>query len=88
MGDSQVFNPYQGHCYAAADPLVGTDGKRGNVWTLIGNEALYGVAEGEMRVIPLTVAPFAGWPAFMRSSLEYPRPTSPPEITSAPRNMP
>jgi lysophospholipase L1-like esterase len=38
VGDIRVFNYFQGHCYAAADPLLGTDNGGGNVWTLVGNE--------------------------------------------------
>jgi hypothetical protein len=38
VGDSRVFNYFQGHCYAAADPLLGTDHGGGNVWTLVGTQ--------------------------------------------------
>jgi lysophospholipase L1-like esterase len=38
VGDTGVFNYFQGHCYAATDPLLGTDNDGGNVWTLVGNE--------------------------------------------------
>jgi Carbohydrate esterase, sialic acid-specific acetylesterase len=38
VGDIKVFNYFQGHCYRAADPLLGTDNGGGNVWTLVGNE--------------------------------------------------
>ena len=34
-GSSTIFS---GRCYAAADPLLGTDNGGGNVWTLVGNE--------------------------------------------------
>jgi len=33
-----VFNYFRGRCYAATDPLLGTGGDGGNVWTLIGTE--------------------------------------------------
>jgi lysophospholipase L1-like esterase len=36
-GDPGVFNYFQGRCYRATDPLLGTDFGGGNVWTLIGN---------------------------------------------------
>jgi lysophospholipase L1-like esterase len=39
-GDAGVFNYFQGRCYRAADPLLGTDFGGGNVWTLVGNELL------------------------------------------------
>jgi lysophospholipase L1-like esterase len=38
VGGPQVFNYFRGRCYAAVDPLLGTGGDRGNVWTLIGTE--------------------------------------------------
>jgi lysophospholipase L1-like esterase len=38
VGGAQVFNYFRGRCYAAVDPLLGTGGDRGNVWTLIGTE--------------------------------------------------
>ncbi len=38
VGDTRVFNYFQGRCYAAADPLLGTDNGGGNVWTLVGTE--------------------------------------------------
>src|SRR5258708_30916570 len=38
VGDVRVFNYFEGHCYGAADPLLGTDHGGGNVWTLVGNE--------------------------------------------------
>jgi len=38
VGGSQVFNYFRGHCYEAVDPLLGTGGDKGNVWTLIGTE--------------------------------------------------
>jgi hypothetical protein len=38
IGGPQVFNYFRGRCYAAVDPLLGTGGDRGNVWTLIGTE--------------------------------------------------
>jgi lysophospholipase L1-like esterase len=38
VGGGQVFNYFRGHCYGAADPLLGTDSGGGNVWTLVGNE--------------------------------------------------
>jgi lysophospholipase L1-like esterase len=38
VGDSRVFNYFQGHCYAAADPLLGTDHGGGNVWTLVATQ--------------------------------------------------
>jgi hypothetical protein len=37
-GDVRVFNYFEGHCYGAVDPLLGTDHGGGNVWTLVGNE--------------------------------------------------
>jgi lysophospholipase L1-like esterase len=38
VGGGQVFNYFRGRCYAATDPLLGTGGDGGNVWTLIGTE--------------------------------------------------
>jgi len=38
VGHDRVLNHFRGHCYRAADPLLGTDGGGGNVWTLVGNE--------------------------------------------------
>jgi lysophospholipase L1-like esterase len=38
VGNDRVLNHFQGRCYRAADPLLGTDGGGGNVWTLVGNE--------------------------------------------------
>ncbi len=38
VGSGHVFNYFRGRCYAAIDPLLGTGGDGGNVWTLIGTE--------------------------------------------------
>jgi lysophospholipase L1-like esterase len=38
VGDTGIFNYSGGHCYRAADPLLGTDYGGGNVWTVVGNE--------------------------------------------------
>jgi lysophospholipase L1-like esterase len=38
VGSDRVLNHFHGRCYRAADPLLGTDGGGGNVWTLVGNE--------------------------------------------------
>jgi lysophospholipase L1-like esterase len=38
VGDAGVFNYFQGHCYEAVDPLLGTDHGGGNVWTVVGTE--------------------------------------------------
>ena len=38
VGGRQVFNYFRGRCYEAVDPLLGTGGDKGNVWTLIGSE--------------------------------------------------
>ncbi len=38
VGGGQVFNYFRGRCYAATDPLLGTGGDGGNIWTLIGTE--------------------------------------------------
>ena len=38
VGGGHVFNYFHGRCYAATDPLLGTGGDGGNVWTLIGTE--------------------------------------------------
>jgi lysophospholipase L1-like esterase len=38
VGGGHVFNYFRGRCYAATDPLLGTGGDGGNVWTLIGTE--------------------------------------------------
>ena len=38
VGSDRVLNHFRGRCYRAADPLLGTDGGGGNVWTLVGNE--------------------------------------------------
>jgi lysophospholipase L1-like esterase len=38
VGGGNVFNYFRGRCYAATDPLLGTGGDGGNVWTLIGTE--------------------------------------------------
>ncbi|MBV8746716.1 MAG: hypothetical protein JO134_16895, partial [Xanthobacteraceae bacterium] len=36
IGGEGVFNYLRGHCYQALDPLLGTGGDKGNVWTLVG----------------------------------------------------
>jgi lysophospholipase L1-like esterase len=54
VGSDRVLNHFHGRCYRAADPLLGTDGGGGNVWTLVGNELV-----GQKRfdtVILVTVA--------------------------------
>ena len=33
-----MFNYLRGHCYQAVDPLLGTGGDKGNVWTLVATE--------------------------------------------------
>jgi lysophospholipase L1-like esterase len=38
VGGDRVFNYFRGRCYAAIDPLLGTGGDGGNVWTLIATE--------------------------------------------------
>jgi lysophospholipase L1-like esterase len=37
VGDRGVFNYLRGRCYQAVDPLLGTGGDKGNVWTLVAN---------------------------------------------------
>jgi lysophospholipase L1-like esterase len=38
VGDPGVYNYLRGRCFAAVDPLLGTGGDRGNLWTLVGNK--------------------------------------------------
>lgn len=37
-GRPGVFNAFHAKCYAARDPLLGTEGDKGNLWTEIGNQ--------------------------------------------------
>lgn len=36
-GDPHVVNFFEGKCYAAADPLLGSTGRWGSLWTALGN---------------------------------------------------
>ena len=38
VGGKGVFNYLRGHCYQALDPLLGTGGDKGNVWTLVASD--------------------------------------------------
>jgi lysophospholipase L1-like esterase len=38
VGGKGVFNYLRGRCYQAVDPLLGTGGDKGNVWTLVAND--------------------------------------------------
>jgi lysophospholipase L1-like esterase len=38
VGGDHAFNYFRGRCYPAIDPLLGTGGDGGNVWTLIATE--------------------------------------------------
>jgi lysophospholipase L1-like esterase len=54
VGGKGVFNYLRGHCYQAVDPLLGTGGDKGNVWTLVGTDL---VAERRFdAVILVTIA--------------------------------
>ena len=39
-GRPGVFNAYQGQCYRAHDPLLGAEGVKGNLWTVVGNDVV------------------------------------------------
>ena len=38
VGGKGVFNYLRGRCYQAVDPLLGTGGDKGNVWTLVATD--------------------------------------------------
>jgi lysophospholipase L1-like esterase len=54
VGGKGVFNYLRGRCYQAVDPLLGTGGDKGNVWTLVATDL---VAQGRFdAVILVTIA--------------------------------
>jgi lysophospholipase L1-like esterase len=40
VGGEHAFNRFEGKCYAARDPLLGTEGGGGNVWTLVASKLI------------------------------------------------
>jgi lysophospholipase L1-like esterase len=57
VGGKGVFNFRRGHCYAAVDPLLGTGGDKGNVWTLVGTDL---VAERRFDAVVLVTIAIGG----------------------------
>ncbi len=57
VGGPGVYNYLRGRCFAAVDPLLGTGGDRGNIWTLIGNGL---VAQKEFDAVVLATIAIGG----------------------------
>jgi lysophospholipase L1-like esterase len=57
VGGKGVFNYLRGHCYQAVDPLLGTGGDKGNVWTLVGTDL---VAERRFDAVVLVTIAIGG----------------------------
>ena len=57
IGGKGVFNYLRGHCYQALDPLLGTGGDKGNVWTLVGTEL---VAQKQFDAVVLVTIAIGG----------------------------
>jgi lysophospholipase L1-like esterase len=57
VGGKGVFNYLRGHCYQAVDPLLGTGGDKGNVWTLVGTEL---VAQKQFDAVVLVTIAIGG----------------------------
>jgi hypothetical protein len=49
------FNFHDGQCYRAEDPLLGTDGEGGSLWTLLGNRLVDGGDFEQVVIVPLAV---------------------------------
>lgn len=39
-GRPGVFNAFEGNCYRAHDPLLGAEGVKGNLWTVVGDDVV------------------------------------------------
>ena len=57
VGGKGVFNYLRGRCYQAVDPLLGTGGDKGNVWTLVGSDL---VAQKQFDAVVLVTIAIGG----------------------------
>jgi hypothetical protein len=53
--DDRVVNFSEGHCFRAASPLLGADGRLGETWTLLGNRLVQGGLFRTVILIPAAV---------------------------------
>ena len=49
------FNIFDGKCYPALDPLLGSDGEGGNVWTALGNQLITTGAVKKLIIVSISV---------------------------------
>lgn len=56
-GDKGVynFNPFDGKCYQAKDPLLGATGQGGSVWTILGNKLIAAGKAKNVLIVPFGV---------------------------------
>jgi len=54
--DPAVVNFFDGKCYAAEDPLLGSDGTGNSVWTLVANRLIAGRAFDRIVIAPFTMS--------------------------------
>lgn len=54
-GVAGAFNFFNGHCYALADPLLGSDGTGNSVWTLVANQLIENGVAKNVVIAPFTV---------------------------------
>jgi lysophospholipase L1-like esterase len=57
VGGKGVFNYLRGRCYQAVDPLLGTGGDKGNVWTLVASDL---VAQKQFDAVVLVTIAIGG----------------------------
>lgn len=49
------FNPHDGHCYHAEDPLLGPDGHGGSVWGILGDQLIDAGLYDKVLVVPFGI---------------------------------
>jgi hypothetical protein len=54
--NENVYSFYKGKCYRATDPLLGSDGEGGSVWTVLGNKLIAAGLYDNILFIPIGVA--------------------------------
>jgi len=56
MGHDHVVNYFDGKCYRASSPLLGTDGIYGDSWTLLGNKLVDAGVDDQVILIPSAIS--------------------------------
>lgn len=61
----RVLNHFDGRCYVAESPLLGTSGNQGEAWTRLGNRLVSSGRAGRVILVPAAIAasPVARWQA-------------------------